>query len=184
MAISAAVPTKDLPADLGAGLQYLGEDPSVYVSYVKRTNRAEADYSDVIQLTDVLNNTPDDSYLDEVEQVVNIDQWLRTIAMIELSGYSEFSLLTGDPQGDDYAMYRGVNDTRFQMVPYDLDGMFNDVSGSIFSALNVPALEPIDQSRGSDAAFLCAVRGFDRERVAQRQDPPCDRTDAGTRCLG
>ncbi len=128
------------PGGLGAGLQYLGDNPSVYVSYQKGTNRSVADYSDVMNLTFVLNNASDETYFDEVSQIVDIDEWLRTIAMIELSGYSEFGLLTGDAQGDDYAMYRGIEDPRFLMMPYDLDGMFDDRTNDIFSTLNVPAL--------------------------------------------
>ena len=88
------------PGGLGAGLRYFGDNQALYVSYLKGSNRAEADYSDVVNLTDVLNNTPDENYLEEVSKVANVDQWLRTIAMIELVGYDEFGLLTGDPGGD------------------------------------------------------------------------------------
>ena len=67
--------------------------PAPYASYVKGSNASQQDWSDVIRLTDVLNNAPDETYLEELEQIADIDEWLRTIAMLQLSGYSEASLL-------------------------------------------------------------------------------------------
>ena len=128
------------PGGQGAGLQYFGEETLPYTSYLKGTNRAQGDWSDVIRLTDALNNTPDETYLETVSQVMNIDQWLRSIAITELTGYNEFGLLIGDPRGDDWAMYRGVEDPRFVFVPYDLDTMFERRTANIYRALDVPAL--------------------------------------------
>ncbi len=91
-------------------------------------------------MTDALNNTPNETYLETVSQVMDIDQWLRSMAITELSGYNEFGLLIGDATGDDWAMYRGVEDPRFVFVPYDLDTMFEGTTGSIYSAEAVPAL--------------------------------------------
>ena len=109
----------------------------MYVSYLKGTNSSQADYSDVVQLTNVLNNAPDDLYVEQLSEVVDIDQWLRVIATIDLIGYAENGLLTGDRGGDDYAMYRGVEDTRFLMVPYDLDDLFTNTP--LLQSMNVPA---------------------------------------------
>ncbi len=39
------------PGGMGAGLQYFGDNPGPYVSYIKGTNASEQDWSDVIQLT-------------------------------------------------------------------------------------------------------------------------------------
>ena len=128
------------PGGRGAGLVYQGEDPLPYVSYLKMTNRSEADYTDVIRLTDALNNAPDDVYLEEVAKHVNIEQWVRTIAVIDLTGYSEAGLLLGDGGGDDYAMYRGVEDPRFVFVPYDMDSMYSQ-GGTLLLARGVRALK-------------------------------------------
>ncbi|MCA9218481.1 MAG: CotH kinase family protein, partial [Planctomycetales bacterium] len=74
------------------------------------------------------------------EQVVDVDQWLRFFAMNVLVDNSENGLVNGDAEGDDYAMYRGVVDTRFKMVPHDLDSLFRDVNGTLFGTDGVPAL--------------------------------------------
>jgi hypothetical protein len=70
----------------------------------------------------VLNNTPPENYIEEVGKVINLSEWLRYLAVDALAGNAEGGLST--PEGDDYAMYRGVGDTRFWIIPYDLDTLF------------------------------------------------------------
>ncbi len=133
-------PDESPPGGLGAGLAYFGPDPSPYVSYVKLTNATDADWSDVIELTFQLNHSPDTTFVQEVEAVADIDQWLRFLALNTLIGNNEVGLLTGDPLGDDYAMYRGVDDTRFRLIPHDLDTLFQGIRFSPFRAAGNPAL--------------------------------------------
>ncbi len=132
-------PNESPPGGRGAGLVYY-EDPAAYVSYIKLTNESEADWSDVIHLTDVLNNAPDETYLEQVAEVIDIDQWLRYFGLHALLGNTEGGLVNGDRAGDDYAMYRGVEDSRFVMLSHDLDSLFSGVTRGIFNATNVPAL--------------------------------------------
>ncbi|MEX2187874.1 MAG: tandem-95 repeat protein, partial [Pirellulales bacterium] len=118
-----------------APLNYLGPDPGPYVNpYDKLTNASEADYSDVIRLTcelsrpaapatttcDTLDPTEPASFsVDRVAQVLNIDQWLEEIALHTLLADNETTLANG--YGDDYILYRGEIDTRFVLLPHDLD---------------------------------------------------------------
>ena len=137
-------PDESPPGGRGAGSDaYFGTDPAPYVSYVKYTNASEADWSDVIQLTDVLNNSPDETFAENVNAIVNVEQWFRAFAMNSLIGNNENGLFTGDDLGDDYAMYRGVNDDRFLMIPYDLDSLFV-VGGFGGGSINSPLDEPTD----------------------------------------
>ena len=130
------------PGGQGATLEYFGEQTLPYTSYLKGTNRAEADWSDIIQLTRALDRTqtPDDIFLETLSEIMNIDQWLKGMALSELTGYNEFGLFIGDARGDDWALFSGVNDPRFVFVPYDMDTMFEGRTGSIYSAENVPPL--------------------------------------------
>lgn len=144
--------------DHGADLGFRGLDPVSYRqaysasgptstsgAYTKQSNVSQDDWSDLINLTSVLNNTPDASYLEEVTKVVNIDEWLRYFAVTTLIGNMETTLGTG--AGDDYSMYRGVNDRRFQILTHDLDTTFGqgDVAAnytrSIFKAGDISALK-------------------------------------------
>ena len=103
-----------------ADFDYHGEDPNDYnVAYAKQTNVAADDYSGLIHMLDVLNNAPAETYLSDVAAVVDIDQWVRFLAVDTLLANGEGGLTSS--RGDDYAMYQGVIDPRFTLVPYDLD---------------------------------------------------------------
>jgi len=112
-----------------ATLAYLGNDPDLYRNeYNKQTNVSLDDFSDLIHMLDVLNNTPDATFWEEVNQVVDVRQWLRYMGVNTLLGSTEGGLITGD--GDDYALYAGVVDPRFQLMPYDLDSIVTWGSGA------------------------------------------------------
>ncbi len=103
-----------------ADLAYEGTNPAVYQNrYFKQTNQEQNDWSDLIALTEALNLAPEDSYVETVGQHVNIDQWLRYLALDALLLNRETGLNRGI--GDDYQLYRGINDSRFVLVPHDLD---------------------------------------------------------------
>jgi spore coat protein CotH len=98
------------------------ENPDDYHgTYPKHTNVSADDYSDLFNLVDKLNNPdiPDHEFVSELGTAANIEQWLRFIATDSLIGNKEGGLATGD--GDDYAMYRGIFDPRFVLLPHDLD---------------------------------------------------------------
>ena len=107
-----------------ADLRYEGTDPDVYRDrYFKQTNKADDDWSDLIELTNALNNAPDATFLQDVSRVIDIRQWMRYLALDALMLNREGGLNTG--VGDDYGLYRGETDTRFKLVPHDLDTLFN-----------------------------------------------------------
>jgi len=113
----------------GGDFDYSGEDPDNYnVAYVKQTNVATGDYSGLIHMLDVLNNAPVETYMQDVAEVVDIEQWIRFLAVDTLLANGEGGLTSG--RGDDYAMYQGVIDPRFTLVPYDLDTVLGTGSQS------------------------------------------------------
>ena len=130
-----------------ADFRYLGDDAAPYRnSYFKQTNEAENDYSDIIELCDVLSNTPDDEYVDEVKRVIDTEEWLRYIAMNALLDNMETSIARG--YGDDYFLYRGMEDTRFVLIQHDLDTIFDqgDSSGSVTASIfKATAIDAIDR---------------------------------------
>jgi len=120
-----------------ADLSYKGDNPNRYRDYYeKSTNIAEDDFNDLINLVYVLNNTPPETFVQDVSRVINLEQWLRYLAVDALAGNLEGGLTT--PRGDDYALYRGRKDTRFWLLPHDLDTLFGqgdhspDIHRSIF----------------------------------------------------
>ena len=97
-------------------------DPNAYRdNYPKQTNKAADDWTDLFVLIDALNNPdiPDDEYVTAIDAVMDLRQWVRFLAADALMGNREGGLTSGS--GDDYALYRGVEDPRFVLVPHDLD---------------------------------------------------------------
>jgi hypothetical protein len=118
----------------GANLDYEGEDPEPYrKNYFKRTNSSEDDWTDLIALTRVLNETPDETYVQEVLNHVNLEEWMLYFAVETLVDDRETNLANGNRgtgQGDDYFLYAGVIDPRAQLLPYDLDTILGEGTGS------------------------------------------------------
>ncbi|MCA9200283.1 MAG: CotH kinase family protein, partial [Planctomycetales bacterium] len=127
-----------------ASLEYLGPDAAPYAeSYEKITNEEDNDWSDIIQLTQVLTETPDADFVAELEQTIHVDQWLRYLALDSLLGNLETGLNLGT--GDNFWLYRGTVDSRFEIIPHDLDTILGrarvgEPNRSIFTYTNVPGL--------------------------------------------
>lgn len=97
-------------------------DPNDYrLNYPKKTNEAADDWSDLFALIEALNDRSlsDDDFLTTVNEVVNLDKWMRFLAVDTLIGNREGGLTSGT--GDDYALYSGAVDRRFWLVPHDMD---------------------------------------------------------------
>lgn len=118
---------RDPAADISgvADLSWHGSNIAVgaYTNvYYKQNNFLEDDWSDLISLIGVLNvtnGTTTASYVADVQRVLNVDEWMKYMAINTLLDNNETCLANGF--GDDYALYRGTNDTRFVVLPYDLD---------------------------------------------------------------
>jgi hypothetical protein len=109
----------------GADLSYKGDSPDRYRNYYeKATNVTEDDFNDLIHMVYVLNNTPKEAFVQEVSRVIDLQQWLRFLAVDALAGNLEGGLNT--PKGDDYTLFCGKEDPRFLFVARDLDTLFGE----------------------------------------------------------
>ncbi|MDY6877179.1 MAG: CotH kinase family protein [Chloroflexota bacterium] len=107
----------------GADLSYRGPDPDSYRPYYLKKNNEDADdYSDVIALTDALDNSPDETFRLEAEAVADMREWLRWFAVQAVLDNHEGALWAG--QGDDYFLYHRPSDGRFILISWDHDTLF------------------------------------------------------------
>jgi len=138
-----------------ANLDYEGTNLFNYTNaitggYFKTSNSSENDWSDLVALTLALSsNTPDNAYVQTAGAKANIQMLLRYFAVVGALDYSENGLPVG--VGDDYAMYRGLNDPRFILVPHDFDTVLGqgdigmDANRSIWRVVDSPATGAPDQ---------------------------------------
>ena len=129
-----------------ADLKYLGDAAAPYAEthfYAKQTNRWLNDYTDLINFLRTLGQTDGTTLPDVLEQHMNLDNWTRHLAVHDLLGNEETSLVTGD-RGD-YALYAGVEDSRFILIPYDLDGVLGTGGGEKSALLRATANTALGQ---------------------------------------
>ncbi|GAB1443127.1 hypothetical protein MASR2M39_19660 [Ignavibacteriales bacterium] len=110
-----------------ADLQYLGENPSSYITlggsrpaYELSTNEDEMDFSSLIRLTRILNNTPVSKLIDSLE---------TTLDYVDALKYFSMNILLG--QWDDYwsnmnnyYLYHEPANNLIHVIPYDYDNTF------------------------------------------------------------
>ena len=103
-------------------LNWLGGDFAAYTnSYFKQNHLDLGDWTDLLHLVDTLSNAPDADYVPRVLAVADVDEWMRYLALNTLLDNQETCIGTGN--GDDFALYRGSPDTRFQLLSYDMDSV-------------------------------------------------------------
>lgn len=104
-------------------LRWYGADPALYPElYEKATNDEVADWSDIIRLSDLLNNTPDAEYAAMARTELDVAAWCRYFALYALLGSTETGIYRDD--GDDYYLYRRSSDGRWMLFPWDQDSDF------------------------------------------------------------
>jgi hypothetical protein len=152
-------------------------------TYLKRTNESLDDWGDLIGLVDALSSLPDGQFLARVEQVIDLDQWMRFLALDSLLGNRETGLSFGT--GDNYWLYRGLDDTRFRLIPHDLDtimgnGRLPQPNRSIFAYTAVPGLTRLLTHPDTVPHYYRAfLELMDQLYRPERLDPLIDQTLSG-----
>lgn len=126
---------RDFNTSITPNLVWHGPDYHSYTNaYFKENNLIENDWSDLIDLIGALNVTNGftaANYEADVSARVNVEQWMRYFAMNTLLDDQETTL--GSGYGDDFALYHGLTDRRFQVFPYDMDTLLGqgDAAGVV-----------------------------------------------------
>ena len=90
-----------------------------------KTNEAFPDHSALLHFLDVFNNWPDESFLEEVENILDVDGALKFIAVAGTVGYFDSYL----GMGHNYYLYEV--DGKFTIIPWDLNGAFGAFTGGM-----------------------------------------------------
>jgi len=110
-----------------ADLIYLGQDQEVYKEYHGdrriydlKTNKQEDDYSDLVHFIDVLNNTPQNKFKEEIKKVFNVENFLKWLAMdVLLGSWDDYWFLKNN-----YYLYNNPATGKFEFIPYDYDNTY------------------------------------------------------------
>lgn len=99
-----------------------GENAEFYRHYfLIKNNRDRDDYSGMIRLAQTLA-LPRSSFLAEVENVIDVDQWLRAFAALSLSGANDNYNVNSQHNA---LFYDRPEDGKMMLFPYDMDFAFH-----------------------------------------------------------
>ncbi len=107
-----------------ADLDYRGSDPDNYKHmqgdrrvYDLKTNTQADDYSDIAQYINILNNVSSSVYPCEIENVFNVYDYLKVIALDVILGNWDGPIYNKN----NFYLYHNTASNRMEYIPYDLD---------------------------------------------------------------
>jgi spore coat protein CotH len=111
-----------------ADLSWLGSSQKTYKdlmngtdrAYHLKTNELADDYSDLVNLINVINNSPTDSFDARINRVFNVQAYLKTLAMEVLIGHWDNYFCNKN----NYFLYHNTKTRKFEYLPYDMDNTF------------------------------------------------------------
>jgi len=111
-----------------ADLKFLGEDPREYRKleeenqkvYELKTNRKEKDFSGLVELISLLNNTPTNQLAEALEKRFDVDSYLKIMAIDVLIGNWDSPLFSAS----NFYLYDNPETGKFELIPYDFDNTF------------------------------------------------------------
>ncbi len=112
----------------GADLRYQGLNQQTYKNlnnggtpvYELMTNKETGDFSQLVRLINVVNNTPASFFADSLEKIFDVRRFLQYLAMnVLVGGWDDYWSLTNN-----YYLYYIPSQDRFTFIPYDYDNTF------------------------------------------------------------
>ncbi|MFT5524696.1 MAG: hypothetical protein ACI9HK_002658, partial [Pirellulaceae bacterium] len=108
---------------LGFPLQDLGNDVEAYRwHFENRNNRLEDDYSGIIRLNELFGLTGN-AFLEQANDVLDVDQWLRTFAATALGGVNDSYFNNSNLHNARF--YTRPEDGKVLVFPWDMDFAFH-----------------------------------------------------------
>ena len=145
------------PGSNNPGADYRGS------GWDKENNDSINDWADLHRFIGVMSTASNDSYLKQVQTVMDVESWLRNLAVSTILTNGENSIFTG--RNDDYALYCG-RDGRFKLIPHDLDTILGAGDRSRIGLDNLPHTILDFVERGESFAQLQKL--FLEPKVLQR----------------
>lgn len=109
--------------DPQGSLQWFGPtDSSYYSKYELKTNDSLNDWTDLVRLINIINNTPASDFQDSLEGVLNtnnfVGQWASSILFSNLDSYYG--------SGHNYYIYHNTANNKFEWITWDVNEAFGN----------------------------------------------------------
>ncbi|HWB99891.1 MAG TPA: CotH kinase family protein, partial [Bryobacteraceae bacterium] len=144
-------------ADIGASFSYLGDDPAAYQQYFEKQSNEDADdWTDLIELSRIIDQSTVDELPAKLEPLVDIDSVLTALAIDNLT----VNLDSYVSMGQNFYIYRRPSDNRWVWVPWDPSLAFGGLSqGLSTQQMKELALEYVTTGGAFGGGFGGAVPG-------------------------
>ena len=119
------MPPRDMPPGGMPGGMPFGQQGNLLEQMALKTNENAPDHSALFRLLDVLNNGPDETFPEEIEKVLDVDQVLRFLAVSAAIVHLDNYIGTGH----NYYLYEV--DVKFTIIPWDLNMVFGTFNFSL-----------------------------------------------------
>lgn len=119
-----------------SNLEYLGTNPDDYkVIYELKTNEIEDDWSGLIELMNIINNSTNASFPSKIQQVFDVPGYLKILAIDVMTDNWDSYI----EHGRNFYLYEAPNGGKFHWIPWD----YNLAMGGDFSTSGNPqVLDP------------------------------------------
>lgn len=89
-------------------------------AYELKTNESSDDYSDLVHFIDVINNTSNSNFKNAIEQIFDVQGYLKVLAAEILIGHWDNYYYNKN----NYFLYNNPATNKFEYIPYDLDNTY------------------------------------------------------------
>ncbi|MGE5682664.1 MAG: CotH kinase family protein [Bacillota bacterium] len=129
-----------------ASLNYIGDDPVIYKNlmnnqspvYELSTNEQAGDFSKLASLIKLINKTPETSFADSIEKVIDVTEVIKYLSMnILLGSWDSYWTLSNN-----YYLYHEPSRDLFHIIPYDYDNTYGIEWGNVNWATVSPYSPP------------------------------------------
>ncbi len=111
-------------------LKWFGDDPVIYQdTFELKTNTDENDWSGFVNLLDVINNTSDSEFEDQIQEVFNVDQYLHVLAVDIMTNNWDSYI----HNSRNWYLYEDPATGQFSWIPWDYNLSFGgriDLTGN------------------------------------------------------
>ena len=128
------------------GNDFWGTDEEAYrLQFRIKNNRERDDLSQVVAFNEAFRlggTLPDDQWNAALNEVMDVDQWLRVLGMVRLAGIVDF--YSQSPWNHNYLMYPRPDTGQLLILPWDMDIAFSN-NAPLIGTGNHPVIRDIVQ---------------------------------------
>ncbi|UYP44151.1 hypothetical protein NEF87_000436 [Candidatus Lokiarchaeum ossiferum] len=155
-------------AETAGTLSYLGEAESLYASsYELKTNENENDFSKLISLTKILENTPVEDFEEEIEKVLDVEDTLYCMALLNI--FASLDSFIGSAHN--FYLYENEETGLINYILWDANEAFGRFTFGLEEGQDVRLIDPFWTPTSSSMGVMAASESLTDESTSTIDGP-------------